>query len=71
VSDETEQVDATDQGVGAIVHRGTPMLLVEVLPDVHCFIDGELVEPGDTAEVDGMCAIGLVQLGHAKIVGSV
>lgn len=72
VSDETK-VEATpkEDGAGAVVHRNTPMLVVEVLPDVHCYIEGELVKPGDTAEVDGMCALGLVQNGHAKIIGSV
>lgn len=58
-------------GAGAVVHRNTPMLIVEILPDTHARIEGVEVLPGEQAQVDGMCAIGLVSGGYAKIVGSV
>lgn len=63
--------EPTDEGTKATVTQNVPKLTVEILPDVHARIDGELVEPGERAEVDGPCAVNLVMLGHAKIVESV
>lgn len=59
-----------ETGATAVVTRDVPLLEVEILDGVHARIDGELVEPGDTAWVDGACAVNLLSLGHAKIVGS-
>lgn len=69
MSEKTKAADAPQtDGVNASVTQAMPKLTVEVLPDVHCFIDGVEVKPGETAEVDGPSAVNLVMLGHAKIV---
>lgn len=47
-----------------------PQVEVEILPDVHAFIEGKPVAPGKKAYVDGPSAVHLVALGHAKITGS-
>lgn len=60
--------DHDEGGAQAAVTHDLPKLTVEILPDVHARIDGELVEPGDRCEVDGPCAVNLVMIGHAKIV---
>lgn len=59
---------ASGKGTEVQVTNGLPKLEVEILPDVHAFIDGKLVEPGERAVVDGPCALNLVALNHAKLV---
>lgn len=61
-----------DQGVQAAVTPNTlPLLTVEILDDVECYVDGVLVKPGETADLDFPAATNLVLLGHAKVIGSV
>lgn len=58
------------EGLKATVTRDEPMIEVEILPDVHAFIEGKEIKPGKRAFVPGTLAVNLVSLKHAKITGS-
>jgi hypothetical protein len=65
-------VTARDDSLGdpAVGRLDDPLVEIEVLPNVTCYVEGTLVPPGKRTLVDARAAVHLVQQRHAKITGS-